>query len=165
MVEKFPARTAQRYPFFGPPPLLKGEDPAAYDQFLAKATAAIKPADFIEEIFVRDFVDIDWEIVRVRRLKSDLVNQALSSKLKEALEELLSKNSDDGDDQDDDTDDGNEVDIDALVSGWMIGDRHASMQVEEILKSDGLTIQDLLVPASIYALDAIERLNKMITTA
>ena len=42
----------QRLALFGPPPLLEGEDAAAYDQLLARIYAAVKPLDIIYEIFV-----------------------------------------------------------------------------------------------------------------
>ena len=44
--------------FFGPAPLLDGEDPAAYDELLARVSGAVKPSDILEEIWVRDVVDL-----------------------------------------------------------------------------------------------------------
>ena len=153
-----PAKKTQRLrrDFFGPPPLLKGEDSAAFYQFLAKTTAAVKPADFLEEIFVRDFVELDWEVVRLRRLKVDLIDLALRDKIRDALQRLTENN------DDDETDDQHEIDVDALASGWAVGDPHATKQVEEILKSLGTTIQELLVKASIYEINEIERIDKLI---
>jgi len=43
---------AQRLLLFGPP-LLEGEDAAAYDQLLARICAAAKPVDIIDEIMRR----------------------------------------------------------------------------------------------------------------
>ena len=54
---------------FGPPPLLEGEDPSAYDELLARISGAVKPADVLEEIWVSDVVNLTWEIFRWRRLK------------------------------------------------------------------------------------------------
>jgi hypothetical protein len=53
---------------FGPPPLLEGEDPEAYNQLLARVTATVKPRDILEEIWVADIVHLTWEILRWRRL-------------------------------------------------------------------------------------------------
>jgi hypothetical protein len=47
---------------FGPPPLIEGEDSAAYDELLARVSTAVKPADILEDIWVRDFVDLDSEV-------------------------------------------------------------------------------------------------------
>ncbi len=59
--------------FFGPPALIDGEDPAAYDELLARVSGAVKPSDILEEIWVRDVVDLVWGALRLRRLKADLI--------------------------------------------------------------------------------------------
>lgn len=99
---------------FGPPPLLYGEDEAAYDEMIARASAAVEPKDFIEEIWVRDLVDAAWNIIRFRRIKAavlsdkvwNVVNDKASSlaeadpklregteKEKEEMEKLLNSDS------------------------------------------------------------------------
>ena len=70
---------------FGPPPLLEGEDAAAYDELLARFCAAVKPVDIIDEMFVADVVSLEWEVLRWRRLKSSLIR----ARGLEALEEFL----------------------------------------------------------------------------
>ena len=50
-----------KWSFFGPAPLLDGEDPAAYDELLARVSGGVKPSDILEEIWVRDVVDLVWE--------------------------------------------------------------------------------------------------------
>jgi predicted transposase YbfD/YdcC len=63
----------QRLALFGPPPLLEGEDAAAYDQLLARVYAVVKPVDVIDEMFIADVVFLEWEVLRWRRLKSSLI--------------------------------------------------------------------------------------------
>jgi len=63
----------QRLALFGPPPLIEGEDTAAYDQLLARICAAVKPVDIIEEMFTADVVSLEWEVLRLRRLKWSLI--------------------------------------------------------------------------------------------
>jgi hypothetical protein len=58
---------------FGSPPLFEGEDAAAYDELLARVSSAVNPSDVIEEIWVRDIVDLTWEIFRWRRLKAEVL--------------------------------------------------------------------------------------------
>jgi len=48
-----PPQRAGRLALFGPPPLLEGEDTAAYDELLVQISGAVKPADILEEIWVR----------------------------------------------------------------------------------------------------------------
>ena len=62
-----------RLALFGPPPLREGEDTAAYDELLARISGAVKPADIFEEIWVRDIVDLVWEVLRLRWLKANLM--------------------------------------------------------------------------------------------
>ncbi len=71
-----PARV-QRFAFFGPPPVLEGEDAALYDDFVGRMYAAVKPVDIIDELYVADVVDLEWEIVRWRRLKFSLLQASV----------------------------------------------------------------------------------------
>ncbi len=70
---------------FGAPPLIGGEDAAAYDALTARIAGAVAPADVLEEMWVRDVVDLAWEALRLRRLKALL----LTSAAPEGLTELL----------------------------------------------------------------------------
>ena len=58
--------------FPGPPPLIPGED-ANYQQLLAAVTNEMKPVDFMETFWTRDIVDLQWDIIRFRRIKADLI--------------------------------------------------------------------------------------------
>ena len=49
---------ARRLTLLGPPPLIEGEDAAAYGELLNRISAAVKPEDILEEIWVRDVVDL-----------------------------------------------------------------------------------------------------------
>ena len=66
----------QRLALFGPPLLLEGEDASAYDELLARICAAVKPADIIDEMFIADIVALEWEVLRWRRLKRTLMQEA-----------------------------------------------------------------------------------------
>ena len=48
--------------FFGPAPLISGEDPEAYTAFQTRVAAAVMLEDVLEEIWVRDVVDLVWEL-------------------------------------------------------------------------------------------------------
>jgi hypothetical protein len=48
--------------FFGPAPLIPGEDPEAYKALQTRVAAAVAPKDVLEEIWVRDVVDLVWEL-------------------------------------------------------------------------------------------------------
>jgi hypothetical protein len=79
---------------FGPPPLLAGEDAAGYDELLARISSAVKPSDVIEEIWVRDIVDLSWEVFRWHRLKKEVLEmlsgtRAASSAYMALLEKVV----------------------------------------------------------------------------
>jgi hypothetical protein len=80
---------AHRFAFFGPPPLLDGEDPALYDELVGRMCAAVKPVDMIDELFVADVVFLEWDIMRWRRLKVGLLQASLRDALQEFLKQRL----------------------------------------------------------------------------
>ena len=79
---------AARSALFGSPPLIEGEDFAAYNEILVKVSAAMKPADILEDIWARDVVDLIWEALRLRRLKAALMKVAARDGLQTVLQRL-----------------------------------------------------------------------------
>jgi hypothetical protein len=70
---------------FGAPPLIGREDAAAYDALSARIAGAVAPADVLEEMWVRDVVDLAWETLRLRRLKALLLTAAAPEGMVAAL--------------------------------------------------------------------------------
>ena len=68
------------------PLLLEGEDAAAYNTLLSDVRAAIKPIDIIDDIFVSDVVADEWEVLRLRRLKTNLMRELMLTALKDFLD-------------------------------------------------------------------------------
>src|SRR5215218_2177487 len=58
---------------FAKRPLILGEDEAAYDKLMSTITSAVKPTDILDEILVKDIVDLTWNIERFERLKDSLL--------------------------------------------------------------------------------------------
>ena len=83
-----PDKSALDLLLFGSPQLLQNENSEEYAELLARITAAAKPLDAIEEIFVDDVTRLQWEILRWQRLKTSLIKIATSK----ALERFLSEN-------------------------------------------------------------------------
>jgi hypothetical protein len=71
---------------FGPPQLIDGEDCGIYEALHERVCLSLEPADIFEEIWVRDFVDLTWEILRWRRLKSSLLAASAFKGLQKVLE-------------------------------------------------------------------------------
>ena len=53
--------------------LLAGEDAAAYHELLSRVCAAISPVDIIDEMLIADVVSLEWDVLRWRRLKTNLI--------------------------------------------------------------------------------------------
>src|SRR5262249_58989886 len=81
-----------RLAVLSPPLLLEGEDAAAYDELLARVCAAVKPADIIDEMFIADIVALEWEVLRWRRWKRTLMQEAGLEALKFFLIHQLESN-------------------------------------------------------------------------
>ena len=58
---------------FGKPPLLYNEDGALYQQLLSKIALVIEPRNAIEWFWVKDITDLQWEILRYRRIKALII--------------------------------------------------------------------------------------------
>src|SRR5262249_11925269 len=143
-VASFVKQSSTKWNFFGPPPLLDGEDPAAYDDLLARVSGAVKPADIIEEIWVRDVVDLTWEVQRLRQLKAKL----LAVNAHEGLEIILERLTDC-------------FRAEGLSELWLKGDADSIKEVEELLASAELNMEDVMAQTLALKLDDIERIDRM----
>ena len=143
-----PGRPPTKWNFFGPPPLLDGEDPAAYDELLARVSGAVKPSDILEEIWVRDVVDLVWEALRLRRLKASLI----TAKAHNGLEQILQPLSD-------------WETADALSEAWARRDPKAIKEVDAMLASADLTMDAVMAETLALELDRVERIDRMIMSA
>jgi hypothetical protein len=137
-----------RLALFGPAPLIEGEDAAAYDEFLARISGAVKPADILEELWVRDIVDLVWEALRLRRLKANLMTAAAYKGLERILNPLL-----------------NWTARDNLVKGWVAREPSAVKQVDKVLASAGLALDAVMAETLSFKIDDIERIDRMIAAA
>jgi hypothetical protein len=132
---------------FGPPPLLEGEDAAAYDDLLVRISTAVKPTDIILDILVRDVVDLTWEALRLRRLKTALLTASAHIGLEVILKPLL----DDG--------------VAELVEAWARGERHAIERVKGILNSANLTMDAVIAQTVFEQIERLESMERMLAMA
>jgi hypothetical protein len=127
---------------FGAPPLLEGEDSAAYDALLIRISTAVKPADALEDIWVRDIVDLQWDLLRWRRLKVNLMAASLRTRLNQLIE------------------DGND-----LVNEFAARNPNAIKEVNRVLASGGLTLDAVLAQTLGQNLGQIECIERMTAKA
>ena len=65
---------------FGDPPLLSTEDPRLYREMLDRFAESVEPRNVIEWLWVKDIVDLSWEIARLRRYRALLIERERESK-------------------------------------------------------------------------------------
>jgi hypothetical protein len=58
---------------WGDPPLLRNENPEIYEKLAGQISQAVGPTDVIEWVWVKDILDLSWEIRRLRRFKTMLI--------------------------------------------------------------------------------------------
>src|ERR1035437_4652601 len=155
-------QTPDRLPIFGPPPLLAGENAAAYNDLLARASGDLKPSDIFEEIWVREIVDLIWETLRWRRHLANVLAAAIPKVLEGILKPLMQN-------QAEAVSHGggflNKLKAaQALLNGgpklandWAAGDPAAIECVNVSLASAGLTMDNVVAQAVSSELDKIER--------
>jgi hypothetical protein len=71
--------------FFGPPPLLRGENEALYTALHAEVERMLEPETILDQIDVRDITNNIWEAQRYKRLEPRLIESASISALAELL--------------------------------------------------------------------------------
>jgi len=145
--------SADRADFFGPPPLIQGEDQVAYEDLLAKVYSVVKPQDIIEEMYVRDVADLSWEIWRWRRQKAALISGSLGEGINAVLASTTSVLAADT------------LQNDSLRVGWVTGDPQAKKRVSEILRSAELTVDSIPAQALAAQIEVIERIDRMTMNA
>ena len=133
----------------GPPPLLEGEDAAAYNELLARITAAVKPADILEEIWVSDVVNLSWDVTRWRRLQQHLITasthlgvQAVIAPMRHEIGESL-----------------------WLAEGWATGSAESINKVKEFLASANLSIDAVMALTLAAKITEIERIDRLAMNA
>ena len=73
----------------GARPILPTESAKAYGVLTQKIRAAVCPRDIIEEILVRDAIDLTWEIQRLKNFKSQLILFEKVENIKFALDKIF----------------------------------------------------------------------------
>jgi len=166
-------KAISRHEFFGLPPVLQGEDPAAYEEFFARICHDIKAkADAIGQILIEDVVHNSWDLARLRRLRACFMADLAENKLAEILSRYVrssAKSSETGDsqsfsEQEIDYEDCEMVSPTArkLARKWTSGDPNAVKRVEKIMASHKLSMDHVHAGVLAEFLDPIERIDRII---
>jgi hypothetical protein len=132
----------------GPPPLIEGENAAAYGELLNRISAAVKPKDILEEIWVREVIDLVWEGLRLRRLKSNLLAASTHAGLEQILNTLCDF-----------------FEADRLSKSWARNEAAGRKEVKQLLASAGLSMDAVMAQTLSLKIDDIERIDRMVMAA
>jgi hypothetical protein len=128
-----------------PPSLASGEDAAGYDELAGRIATAVAPENVIEEIWVRDVVDLVWDVVRLRRLKAGLFRVGAGDGMAEIMRGLG----------------------DFAIKGrdWAARKPAAVMAVNAQLSAAGLDMSDVFTSTFAARIDQFERIERMLAAA
>ena len=132
----------------GPPTLILGEDAAAFEALLARVTAAVKPADAIEAIWVRGIVELAWDMARLRRFKASLLQVAAHAGLWRVLISLVDRQ-----------------EAGRLSEAWGRQDAEAMAEVEKLLAKANCTADAIMAETLTLKLDQVERFERLTAAA
>jgi hypothetical protein len=141
----FATEVAESQVLFGPPALLLAESPTEYWRLYSLFQADFAPADVIEKMWLRDLVDLQWEVRRWRRLSSEFLSSSNHFGLDKILGSLQPY-------------DGSEME---LKRNWMRRDPTAIAEVSRLLNLAGLTEDAILAQTLAVKLDQIDRIDRM----
>jgi hypothetical protein len=133
---------------FGPPPLFDGEDTEIYDQLLREISTAVMPADVLEDIWVRDVVDLTIEVLRLRRFTANLMKANAYKGLSETLAPLVGRSH-----------------AETLAEGWAARKSDVVEEVNKTLTSAGLTTDSILAQTFSLKVNDIERMQHLMALA
>ena len=69
--------------------MLAGEDSAAYEGMVDRLFAATKPTDVIDEMYIDDIAALEWEVLRMRRIKNAVARSIVNDSLRDLLADEL----------------------------------------------------------------------------
>jgi hypothetical protein len=140
---------------FGPPSLLKGEDPDSWEKLHAAVSAAVVPADIFEIIWTRDIVDHEWNVLRLRRLWAGLITATQLQGLANVLRPLMSN-----------TLLGVEYsEVELLALKFTLHQPDAVKEVKGLLETAGMPWEAVLAQTMTFNAETFERIDRMCMTA
>ena len=144
----FPADLPALLGDIAPRPLNRDDDAGGrYEALLAHIIAEAKPTGILEHIWVRDFVDLTFEMVRLRGLKAALLTASAGEGLRHVLRDL------------------GVVDYLGLAKRWHARQPDAIAAVDATLAAAGLGLDVVRAQALAVRTGEVEAIDRMIRSA
>ena len=136
---------------FKEPPILAHENPDSYYALLDQIAARVNPQDSFEWIWIKDYVDLAWEILRYRRAKAQILDFACGPALASVAESVLG-----------DADLGWQAED--LRSKWFANE-DGKGEVKTFLAEHGLNMDSLVGQAMLAHVNELEKIEAMLASA
>jgi hypothetical protein len=131
----------------GRPPVITGELASAFEELLDRARDILKSSDLIEEMWVHDVVNLEWENLRDRRLKAHLLLASQYAGLERVLTPIKGM-----------------AEAENLSLRWAKRDPVAVAEVDQHLASAGLTMDAVMAETFAARLREIDCMEHMIAS-
>lgn len=115
---------------------------------LSQVTEAVRPRDIIEEIWVRDVVDLTWDVLRLRSFKTQLLRSSAQTGIEKLLIPLVGSG-----------------EASNLAKGWYKREHAAQEKVHDLLENAGLNMAAVMAETLSKKLDDIERIERMLANS
>ena len=129
--------------FFGPPPILSTENPQDYLALGQAIWKARRPKDFIEVTWVNDITYQLWEVLRLRRVKPQLIDDGRFQALKKLIEERAGSPYGD-----------------SFWRKWQEGDEESNARVDHEFQRAGLNAGSITAKAHELLINILENLER-----
>ena len=151
-----PVRLSSPCSLFDPSPVLITESAEEFERFHDALRHELKPRGLLERLYVADIVEKAWEIRRLQRVKTNLINSHLRAGVKKLLESLIER-----------TDELNYAQRNAwiyqLTEQWF-GDAKDKKEVLEVLEQFGLDEFAIEATAVCSIASDIETLDRLMAS-
>ena len=122
---------------FGKPPIIAGEDPADYDLLTKLVRKDVRPQALQEWLLMKDIVDAEWELLRLRGLKVTMLHAMVPRAVSAQMFGLRPA----------DVKEKWVVPLRGHLVGILAGDPAAKQELEKLLEAEGLTLDVITATA------------------
>ena len=133
-----------------PVSLIEGEVAADFENFRHACHADLKPKGITESIWVDDFIQYEWEVLRLRRMRSSILQSSRQDALYHLLHSLMPYSEMDSRERK------------QLAYEWSMGDADAVELVNSIMEAHDLSSDAIIAEAFKNRLDTLEKIDRLI---
>jgi len=141
----------------GPPILLAGESCETRQTLANSLREAIRPRDALEEIYLDDLIEAQWDKLRWRRAKINLLRSSAQKGVQALIAPLV--------EEDPYSLQGPYKEVEDLVTKWSRRDPATLRQVEKMLQKAGHDDGAIMAQTLLVLIDKVEAIDKLISRA